>query len=100
MNIHPSDGIHPSNEMDQYHKVLPTVKRVYVTLQDFTQDYQKIYTDISAVSVTLCNSGNMYFQTLFHNLHIYKILGNFVRAVTSGFQRPRDVEGGCHNTYQ
>ena len=29
----------------------------YVTLQDFTPDLQKIYTDISAISVTFRNSG-------------------------------------------
>ena len=39
----PSKGIH-------------NVKSAYVTLQNFTPDLQKIYTDISAVSVTLCNS--------------------------------------------
>ena len=43
--------------MVRFHKALPNVKRAYVTLQDFTPDLQKIYTDISAISVTLCNSG-------------------------------------------
>ena len=42
--------------MVRFHKALPNVKRAYVTLQDFTPDLQKIYTDISAISVTLCNS--------------------------------------------
>ena len=45
------------NEMGRFHKTLPNVKSAYVTLQDFTPDLQKIYTDISAISVTLCNSG-------------------------------------------
>ena len=30
---------------------------MYVTLQNFTPDLQKIYTDISAISVTFRNSG-------------------------------------------
>ena len=42
--------------MGRFHKALPNVKSAYVTLQNFTPDLQKIYTDISAVSVTLCNS--------------------------------------------
>ena len=39
-------------------KLYPISKPVYihVTLKDFTPDLQKIYTDISAISVTLCNS--------------------------------------------
>ena len=45
-----------TNEMGQFHKALPNVKSAYVTLKDFTPDLQKIYTDISAISVTLCNS--------------------------------------------
>ena len=49
-------------KLPQFHKVLPTVKRAYVTFQDFTQDLQKIYTDISAVSVTLCNSAKLSYQ--------------------------------------
>ena len=44
--------------MGRFHKALPNVKSTYVTLQDFTPDLQKIYTDISAISVTLCNSGS------------------------------------------
>ena len=42
--------------MGRFHKALPNVKSVYVTHQDFTPDLQNIYTDISAISVTLCNS--------------------------------------------
>ena len=42
--------------MGRFHKALPNVKSAYVTLLNFTPDLQKIYTDISAVSVTLCNS--------------------------------------------
>ena len=42
--------------MGRFHKALPNVKNAYVTLKDFTQDIQKIYTDISAISVILCNS--------------------------------------------
>ena len=34
---------------------LPNVKSAYVTFQNFTPHLQKICTDISAVSVTLCN---------------------------------------------
>ena len=50
--------------MGCFHKALPNVKSAYVTLQKFTPDLQKIYTDISAVSVTLCNSGaNTLFIT-------------------------------------
>ena len=36
--------------MGRFHEALPNIKSAYVTLQ-------KVYTDISAVSVTLCNSG-------------------------------------------
>ena len=43
--------------MGRFHKALPNVKGAYVTLKYFTPDFQEIYTDISAVSVTLCNSG-------------------------------------------
>ena len=45
--------------MGCFHKALPNVKSAYVTLLNFTPDLQKIYTDISAVSVTLCNSGDL-----------------------------------------
>jgi len=38
-------------------KALHNVKSAYVTLQNFTPDLQKIYTDISVITVTLCNSG-------------------------------------------
>ena len=34
----------------------PNVESAYVTLQDFTPNHKQIYTDISAISVTLCNS--------------------------------------------
>ena len=44
-------------KMGCFHKVLPNVKSVYVTLQNFTPDLKKFYTDISAVSATLWNSG-------------------------------------------
>ena len=44
--------------MGHFHKALPNVKSAHVTLQNFTPDLQKIYTDISAVSVTLCNSAS------------------------------------------
>ena len=44
--------------MGRFQKALPNVKSVYVTLQNFTPDLQKIYTDISAVSVTFRNSAN------------------------------------------
>ena len=40
-------------KMGCFHKVLPDVKSAYVTLQNFTPDLQKFYTDISAVSATL-----------------------------------------------
>ena len=46
-------------KMGRFHKVLPSVKSAYVTLQNFTPDFQKFYTDISAVSATLCNSGKL-----------------------------------------
>ena len=39
------------------------VKIAYVNLQDFTPDLKIIYTDISAISVTLCNSGHMSHDT-------------------------------------
>ena len=42
--------------MDRFHKALPYVKGANVTLENFTPDLQKIYTDISAISVTFCNS--------------------------------------------
>ena len=43
----------------RFHKALPNVKSAYnVTLHDFTPDLKKMYTDISAISVTLCNSAS------------------------------------------
>ena len=44
------------NEKDNFHKALPNVKKAYVTLRKFTPDLKIFYTDISAISVTLCNS--------------------------------------------
>ena len=44
--------------MDRFHKGLPNAKTTYVTLKHFTPDLQKIYTDISAVSVTFWNSAH------------------------------------------
>ena len=44
------------NEMVHFHKALPNVKSAYVTVRKFTPDLQKFYTDISAISVTFCNS--------------------------------------------
>ena len=46
------------NEKDNFHKALPNVKKAYVTLRKFTPDLKIFYTDISAISVTLCNSGS------------------------------------------
>ena len=46
-------------EMGRFQKALPNVKSAYVTLQDFTPNHKQIYTDISAISVTLCNSGSL-----------------------------------------
>ena len=54
--------------MGRFHKALPKVKSAYVTLQDFTPDLHKIYTDISAISVTLCNSASK--QTRGQQLHL------------------------------
>ena len=52
-----------------FHKALPNVKSVYVALQ-VTPDLQKNYTDISAISVTFCNSGcvagRKYFRCSHH----------------------------------
>ena len=42
--------------MGRFHKALPNVKSPYVTLQNFTPELQKFYTDVSVISVTLCNS--------------------------------------------
>ena len=56
VNVQVAKGKITPNEMDRFHNALPNVKSAYVTLQMFTQDLQKIYTDISVVSVTLCNS--------------------------------------------
>jgi len=44
------------NEKDHFHKALPNVKNAYVTLRKFTPDLKIFYTDISAISVPLCNS--------------------------------------------
>ena len=44
------------NEKDNFHKALPNVKKAYVTLRKFTPDLKIFYTDISAISVPLCNS--------------------------------------------
>ena len=63
--------------MRLFHKVLPTAKRAYLSLQDFTQDLQNIYTDISAVSVTLCNSGNMATFGKQDSLHRIRKLSSF-----------------------
>jgi len=41
------------NKTGCFHKALPNVRSAYVTLQDFTPDLKKIYTDIS---VTFRNS--------------------------------------------
>ena len=46
--------------MGRFHKALPNIKSAYVTLQNFTPDFKNIYTDISAVSVTLCNSAPLF----------------------------------------
>ena len=46
------------NEKDNFHKALPNVKKTYVTLRKFTPVLKIFYTDISAISVTLCNSEN------------------------------------------
>ena len=56
--------------MDRFHKALPNVKSAYVTLQNFTPDLQKIYTDISAISVTLCNSALTFTNTQEHILRV------------------------------
>ena len=42
--------------MGRFHKALPNVKSAYAALQNFTPDLKKIYTDISAISVTFRNS--------------------------------------------
>ena len=44
------------NEMGRFHISLPSIRSAYVTLKDFTPDLQRFYTDISAISVTFCNS--------------------------------------------
>ena len=49
------------NEKDNFHKALPNVKKAYVTLRKFTPDLKIFYTDISAISVTLCNSASTIF---------------------------------------
>ena len=49
------------NEKDHFHKALPNVKNAYVTLRKFTPDLKIFYTDISAISVTLCNSALIDF---------------------------------------
>ena len=51
------------NEKDNFHKALPNVKKAYVTLRKFTPDLKIFYTDISAISVTLCNSVNAAAKT-------------------------------------
>ena len=60
------------NKMDRFHKALPNVKRSYVTLQNFTPDLQKIYTDISVISVTLCNSvqGKNYWLCIVNTIDL------------------------------
>ena len=55
-------------KMGCFHKVLPNVKSAYVTLQNFTPDLQKFYTDTSAVSATLWNSGEWRVDGLGGNL--------------------------------
>ena len=47
------------NEKDNFHKALPNVKKAYVTLRKFTPYLKIFYTDISAISVTLCNSATL-----------------------------------------
>ena len=51
------------NEKDHFHKALPNVKNAYVTLRKFTPDLKIFYTDISAISVTLCNSVYSFITT-------------------------------------
>ena len=56
--------------MDRFHKALPYVKGANVTLENFTPDLQKIYTDISAESVTLCNSVEINNKCFIFNVHV------------------------------
>merc|ERR1712105_160345 len=53
------------NEKDNFHKSLPNVKKAYVTLRKFTPDLKIFYTDISAISVTLCNSAFTLLRRFF-----------------------------------
>ena len=62
--------------MGRFHKALPNVKSAYVTLQNFTPDLQKIYTDISGESVTLCNSGLQPDKTFDKTDKTYPLIGN------------------------
>ena len=57
-------------KMGCFHKVLPNVKSAYVTLQNFTPDLQKFYTDISAISATLSNSGYCPKKDFNHELYL------------------------------
>ena len=54
----PTSKIAPT-KLAVFTKLYPTPEARHVTLQDFTPDLQKFYTDISAISVTFRNSGGL-----------------------------------------
>ena len=63
------------NKTGCFHKALPNVRSAYVTLQDFTPDLQKIYTDIFAISVTFRNSASTYSMEI---LQLRQYIGKFL----------------------
>ena len=81
------------NEKDHFHKALPNVKNAYVTLRKFTPDLKIFYTDISAISVPLCNSGDPplpfgRFPVLSSPIILENVCSSTVAKVTSGKLAP------------
>ena len=78
------------NEKDHFHKALPNVKNAYVTLRKFTPDLKIFYTDISAISVTLCNS-DQYIENVKNEKiipHICHLIDLIVDLLDCYMQQP------------
>ena len=64
--------------MGRFHEASLNFKRAYVTLQNFTPDLQKLYTDTPAMSVTFCNSG---LTSYLHHSPLHSNLGQIYFAI-------------------
>ena len=78
---------HGPNETGRFHTVSPNFRRAYVTLQKFTPDLQKFYTDIFVISVTFCKSVKLIrYDALSRKLHTQESEG------TKSSERAENVE--------